>query len=108
MTIYNSSLYPTSLDRGEDLRILVPAQQRVLSVSRLCFLHIRPALQELFMRDDAGELAGDGAVHVFHDIEVGRKEDVEIALLNLKCDVSTVFLHRGILQSEGDDLRKVS
>lgn len=64
--------------------IFIPVQQRALSRFGLRILDIRPAIHEPLMRHDLCELAGDGAVHVFHDLEVGWEEDVEVALLDLQ------------------------
>lgn len=36
------------------------------------------------MCQDFCEFTGDGAVHVFHDAEISGKEDVEVALLDLR------------------------
>ena len=49
----------------------------------LRILNISPAIHEPLMGKDAGEFAGDGTVHVFHNLEVGGKQDVEVALLDL-------------------------
>lgn len=35
------------------------------------------------MRHDLGQLARDGAVDIFNDVEIGREEDVEVALVDL-------------------------
>lgn len=47
-------------------------------------MEVGPAFEEGFLRGDARELAGDGAIDVRHHPEVGGEEDVEIALLYLR------------------------
>lgn len=71
------------LHRRKNTSILIPAQQRILSVFRLRLFYICPAPEKLLVREDAGELAGYGAVHEFHDVEICREEDVEVALMDL-------------------------
>jgi hypothetical protein len=72
-----------SLQRSKNTSILIPPQERILPILRLRLFHIRPPPQELFMRKNAREFAGDGSVHHFNNVEVGGEEDVEVALVYL-------------------------
>ena len=63
--------------------VLIPAQQWVIPTHRLRILHIRPSPEEVLMRHNFRESAGNGAVDVLHDAKVGGKEDVKVALMNL-------------------------
>lgn len=69
-----------SLHSRDDARILIPAEQRILAAACLRVLDVGPALHEVLVGQDTRQLARHGAVHVFHDGEVGREEDVEVAL----------------------------
>ena len=69
-----------TLHSRNDTRILIPAEQGILAAVRLRVLNVGPALHEVLVRQDARQLARHGAVHVFHDGEVSREEDVEVAL----------------------------
>lgn len=64
--------------------VLVPAQKGVLAAPRLGVGDVGPGAHEVLVRRDAGEAAGDGAVHGLHDAEVGGEEDVEVALVDLR------------------------
>ena len=65
--------------------ILIPAQHRILPTPHLRVFHIRPSPEEVLVGHDAGQAAGDGAVDVLHDAEIGGKEDVEVALMDQWC-----------------------
>ena len=67
----------------ENTSILIPAQQWILPVLRLRLFYVRPALEELLVREDTGQLAGYGTVYELHDVEICREEDVEVALMDL-------------------------
>lgn len=71
--------------RYHNRRILIPAQHRILPTLRRAILHIRPPLQKLLVQHHPRQFAGDGAVDVFDDREIGGEEDVEVALLDLFC-----------------------
>ena len=65
------STYTPFLHSRHNARIAIPAQQRVLAAPRARLIDKSPALQKVLLAHDAGELAGQHAVHVFHDGEVG-------------------------------------
>ena len=71
------------IDRYHDTRILIPAQQWVVSVLGLRLLDVGSAVHEVFVRVRACELSCNACVHFFYDIEVGWEEDVEVALVDL-------------------------
>jgi hypothetical protein len=68
---------------SKNTSVLIPVQQRVLPILRFRLFDISPPPQELLMRQDSGELAGDSSIHQLHDVEVGGKQNVEIALMYL-------------------------
>lgn len=73
--------------------VFVPAQQGILSIPRLCILDISPSLEKVFMLHDTSEFSGDGAIDGFIYCEVGREQNIEESLMDLrKCDVSKVNL----------------
>ena len=72
-----------ALHRDQHAGVLIPGQQRVLPVLRLRVLNVRPPAHEVLVAHYLGQLARDGAVDVFGRVEVGRKEDVEISLMDL-------------------------
>jgi hypothetical protein len=72
-----------SLQRSKNTSILIPPQERILPILCLRLFHIRPPPQELLMREDTREFAGNSSVHHFHNVEVGGEEDVEVALMYL-------------------------
>lgn len=63
--------------------VLVPAQQRVVSVFRARLRNVCPASHEVLVQIRTCEATGDCGIHRFHDLEVGGKEDVEVALVDL-------------------------
>ena len=63
--------------------VLIPIQQRILSVLRLRFFHISPPPQKLLVRRNPRELACDCSVHKFHNTEICGKQDVKIPLMYL-------------------------
>jgi hypothetical protein len=67
----------------QNTSILIPTQKRIFPTHRLRLLHKCPSAQKIFMREHPRQLPCDGAVHEFHDCEIGREEDVEIALMYL-------------------------
>lgn len=69
----------------QNTSVLVPRQQRVIPILRFRLLNIGPSPEILLMGEDSCELAGYGSVHEFHDVEVGGKEDIEVALMDLGC-----------------------
>ena len=71
------------LHRGKNASILIPTQQRILPILRLRLFHIRPSPQELLVRQDTREFAGDGSIHHFHNVEISGEEDIEVALMYL-------------------------
>jgi hypothetical protein len=74
---------PPYLHRDHDAGVLVPAQQRVLSIPRLRLLDVRAPGHENFVRVGACETSGYGSIHGLDDFEVGGEEDVEVALVDL-------------------------
>lgn len=72
------------LHRNQNRGIPIPSNERVLATSTPRILQISPFTQEILMCQDFCEFTGDGAVHVFHDAEISGKEDVEVALLDLR------------------------
>lgn len=72
-----------ALYSDHDRSVLVPAQERVLSVPRLCVFNISPSLEEVLVLHDASELSSDGAVDCFVHGKVCREENVEETLMDL-------------------------
>jgi len=68
----------------------LPAQHGILATLGSAIFHIRPPSQELLMQHYPRQLARDSTVKIFDDGKVGGKEDVKVALLDLKC-VRTAF-----------------
>jgi hypothetical protein len=64
--------------------ILIPIQQRILSTLSLCILNVRPPPHKILMRKRPRQLSCYGAIHIFHDFEVCREEDIEVPLLDLQ------------------------
>lgn len=64
--------------------IRIPGQERVLAVLGLGVFDVGPSAEEILVAEHLGQFARDGAVDVFHDGEIGREEDVEVALLDLR------------------------
>ena len=81
-----------SLYSNHDRSVLIPAQERVLSVPRLCVFNISPSLEEVLVLHDASELSSDGAVDCFVDRKVCGEENVEETLMDLRADVSHMFV----------------
>ena len=82
------------LNGRHDMGIRIPAQHGIFAISGLSVFDIGPALEKVSMAEDAGQLASDGAVDVFHDVEVGGEEDVEVALMDIRgChgDIATLI-----------------
>ena len=75
----------------EHAGVAVVRQQRVLAAPSLRVLDVGPAAHEVAVGHDAGELAGDGAVHGLGDVEVSREEDIEVALVDL--DILLAFVY---------------
>src|SRR5690349_18439813 len=74
---------------NHNARVLVPIQQRIFPTLCFCVFDICPSFQEVFVSGDASELASDRTIYVLHNVEIGRKEDVKVALVDLKrCLVS--------------------
>lgn len=71
------------LNRSKNLGILIPRQQRILPTLRLRIPDISPALHELLMVRHKRQFPRDGAIQVLDHVEVGRKEDVKVALVDL-------------------------
>lgn len=69
---------------NHDTGILVPAQQRIPSISGLGILDESPPLEKVLVSHDTGQLAGDSTVRILHDTEVSGEEDVEEALMDLQ------------------------
>lgn len=65
-------------------RVLIPRQHRIVSILRRRSLHIRPSVHEILMREDLCQLASNRPIDTLHDLEICRKEDIEIALLDLQ------------------------
>lgn len=63
--------------------ILVPGQQRVLSVPRFRVLDVRPAVDKVFVADNLGQFPGDRPVEILDDIEVRWEENIKVSLLDL-------------------------
>lgn len=71
------------LHRHQHASILVPVQERVLSISRLRILNVGPAFHEVLVTHDLGQLARHGTVHILDDIEVCREKDIKVPLVDL-------------------------
>jgi hypothetical protein len=69
---------------NHDRCVLVPAQERILSIPRLCVLNIGPTFEKVLMRHDTSELSSDGTIDCFIDRKVCGEEDIEEALVDLE------------------------
>lgn len=80
---------PRQLSEGHGLHchehtgILVPGQQRILPAPRLSVFDVRPSMNKVFMAHDLCQLPGNGTVDIFNDVEIGGKEDIKVALVDL-------------------------
>lgn len=72
-----------SLDRHQHAGILVPVQQRILSVPCLSIFNVCPAINKILVAHDLRQLSGNGTVYVLNNVKVGREEDIEISLVDL-------------------------
>lgn len=63
--------------------IFIPGQQRILPTPRLSVLDVRPSMNKVFMTHDLCQLPGNGTVDIFNNIEIGREEDIKVALMDL-------------------------
>jgi hypothetical protein len=72
-----------NLHSNHDGGVLVPAQERILSIPRLCVFNISPSLEKVLVRHDASELSSDGTVNCFVDCKVCGEEDIEEPLVHL-------------------------
>jgi hypothetical protein len=77
----------TVLYSNHDTCILIPVQQWVLPTLSLCILDVRPSLHEVLVSECSCQFTRYSTVHVLHDFEICRKENVEVALLNLRAMV---------------------
>lgn len=73
----------SSLHRRHEARIFVMRKQWILAILCLCIFEIRPSSHELLMAVNLCQLARHCAVHVGHDVEICREENVKEALLDL-------------------------
>ena len=73
-----------SLYSNHDRSVLIPAQERVLSVPRLCVLNIGPSFEKVLVLHDASKLSSNGAVDCFVYRKICRKEDIEETLVDLR------------------------
>lgn len=64
--------------------ILIPAEQRILSIPRLRILNVSPTVHELLVARDLRQLPGNSTIHILDDIEVRREENIEVALVDLQ------------------------
>lgn len=80
---FHLTLPQPHLHRNQNRRIPIPPNKRILPTHTPRILQISPFAQEILMCQNFGKFARDSAVHVFHDAEIGREEDVEVALLDL-------------------------
>lgn len=64
--------------------ILIPAQQRILSIPRIRIFNVSPAVHELLVARDLRQLPSNSTIHILDDIEVCREEDIEVALVDLQ------------------------
>lgn len=71
------------LNRRQDARIAIPSEQRIIAAAGLGILDVRPAAEKVLVAEESRQPPGHGAVDVFHGREVGREEDVEVALVDL-------------------------
>jgi hypothetical protein len=71
------------LHSDHDTCVLVPAQQRVVTIlgARLC--NICPARHEVLMCVRARETPCNSRVHWLHDLKVSREQDVKVTLVDL-------------------------
>jgi hypothetical protein len=74
---------PDLLHSDHDTGVLIPSQQRIIAVLRARFSNICSACHEILMQVRACKATRYSCVHRFHDFEVGREQDVEIALVDL-------------------------
>ena len=63
--------------------VAIVGYQGVLSTSSLSVFNIRPLAHEITMRHDTGQLACDGTVDGFCDLEICGEQNIKVALVNL-------------------------
>ena len=68
----------------KDTGILVVCQQGILAAAGFRVLDVRPPPHKVAVGHDARQFARDGAVHGLCDAEVGGKQDVKVALVDLR------------------------
>lgn len=71
------------LHRHQHAGILVPAQQRILSIPRLGIFNVRPAVHKVLVARDLGQFSSHRAVDIFNDIKVSGEEDIKVSLVDL-------------------------
>jgi hypothetical protein len=69
---------------NHDGSVLVPAQERILPIPRLCILNVGPTFEKVLMRHDTSELSGDSAVDCFIHRKVRGEQNIEEALVDLQ------------------------
>lgn len=84
----NIDLY---LHSHQHASILIPAQQRILSIPRLRILNVSPTVHELLVARDLRQLPSNSTIHILDDIEIRREEDIEVALVDLQKKKSVMF-----------------
>lgn len=72
-------------NRRHHIRIPIPTQKRILSAPCHGGLRICPVPQKVLLAAHPRQLPSDRAIHILHELEVGREEDVKIPLVHERC-----------------------
>jgi len=57
---------------------------------------------------DSGQLSSNGSIDIFHDIEIGREEDIEVALMHQgRCDRDSFPLPPCLYNRRVDSLHRI-
>lgn len=85
--IYNVALFFCTrliLHGYKNAGVAVVGYQGVLATSSLGVLNKRPLAHEITMRHDTGQLACDGTVNGFCDLEICGEQNIKVTLVNLR------------------------
>ena len=68
------------LHSHHDTSVLIPGKHSILTTPHLRIPYVRPTPEEVFVCHDPRQSTSYRPVNIFHHAEVGREQDVEVAL----------------------------